>query len=75
MKEASSSSETSLLTRATRRNIPEDTILHFVATAVSSLAETQASSVLVPPADGSRMYCKRNSPVYCPANGKNHVTV
>jgi hypothetical protein len=36
MKDALSSSETSVLTRATWRNIPEDTILHGVITFMST---------------------------------------
>jgi hypothetical protein len=44
MKEAPGSSETSVLTRATRRNNPEDTILDILIFAV-----TVSQALLVPP--------------------------
>jgi hypothetical protein len=39
MKEALGASETSVLTRAMRRNIPEDTILHFMTRSIDKHSE------------------------------------
>jgi hypothetical protein len=47
MKEAPGSSETSVITRATRRNIPEETILHLIFAGVPAEIRTDHFRVQV----------------------------
>jgi hypothetical protein len=66
MKEALSSSETSVITRATRRNIPEDTILH------SHGRENLKSYIALIGWDLLRVSCEVRTGFYTPEDGILH---